>query len=230
MTWRGHRSPRPRTPGSQPSIRPSDISVIGWSMGGGGVLAAIAGLPAGPAAPFRGRSPTIPCAGASARRGPSRFPSLMLLAGRDEVSSTPACQDLVKRLGERPADRGPRVPGRAPRLRRTRSAAAHPAVQRCADRPPPGVRRGRARRSATLPGPVGAPRPTAFPGASRSVRMTEGGCHRPTREGVHARAGRGPVRGPQAGRRRGRRGAGAWARTRCWSGGRRTASATATTT
>ena len=86
--------------GSRPFIRSSDISVIGWSMGGGGVLAAIAGLPAGPAAPFRRAVAYYPvCWGISAPWS-AKVPLLMLLAGRDELSSTPSCQDLVKRLGE----------------------------------------------------------------------------------------------------------------------------------
>ena len=85
---------------AQPFIRAGDVSVIGWSMGGGGVLAAISALPAGRAAPFRRAVAYYPvCWGIDA---PWRVavPLLMLLAGRDEVSSTPACHQLVKRLGE----------------------------------------------------------------------------------------------------------------------------------
>ena len=38
---------------SSPLIQASDISVIGWSMGGGGVLSAIARLPVDAPSPFR---------------------------------------------------------------------------------------------------------------------------------------------------------------------------------
>ena len=88
---------------AQPSVRSADISVIGWSMGGGGVLAAIAAVPAGPAAPFRRAVAYYPVCWSVPTPWPVRIPLLMLLAGRDEVSSTPACQDLVKRLGEGPS-------------------------------------------------------------------------------------------------------------------------------
>jgi dienelactone hydrolase len=84
---------------TQPSVRASDVSVIGWSMGGGGVLAAIAALPAGPGAPFRRAVAYYPVCWGVRTPWPVEIPLLMLLAGRDEVSSTPACQDLVKRLG-----------------------------------------------------------------------------------------------------------------------------------
>jgi dienelactone hydrolase len=87
---------------AQPLVRPADVSVIGWSMGGGGVLAAISELPAGRAAPFRRAVAYYPVCWGVRTPWPVKVPLLMLLAGRDEVSSTPACQDLVKRLGEGP--------------------------------------------------------------------------------------------------------------------------------
>jgi dienelactone hydrolase len=61
----------------------------------GRVLAAIVALPAGPATLFRRAVAYYPAGG---RPRPARR-SRLLLAGRDEVSSPPACQDLVKRLG-----------------------------------------------------------------------------------------------------------------------------------
>jgi len=79
-------------------IQPSDISVIGWSMGGGGVLAAIASLPVDAPPPFRAAIAYYPeCYGVTMPLR-VRVPLLMLLAGLDDVSWTWACQDLVKRL------------------------------------------------------------------------------------------------------------------------------------
>jgi dienelactone hydrolase len=87
--------------GTRPFARAADVSVIGWSMGGGGVLAALAALPAGAGSPFRRAVAYYPVCWSIGAPWPVKIPLLMLLAGRDEVSSTPACQDLVKRLGER---------------------------------------------------------------------------------------------------------------------------------
>ena len=84
---------------TRPFIRASEISVIGWSMGGSGVLAAIAALPAGRARAFRAAVAYYPeCYGVGTPWS-VKVPLLMLLAGQDEVSSTRACQELVKRLG-----------------------------------------------------------------------------------------------------------------------------------
>jgi dienelactone hydrolase len=90
--------------GSRPFIRSSDISVIGWSMGGGGVLAAIGKLPAGRPAPFRRAIAYYPVCWGVDTPWPTKVPLLMLLAGRDELSSTPLCQELVGRLGEQPIE------------------------------------------------------------------------------------------------------------------------------
>jgi dienelactone hydrolase len=90
--------------GSRPFIRSSDISVIGWSMGGGGVLAAIGRLPAGRPAPFRRAIAYYPVCWGVDTPWPTKIPLLMLLAGRDELSSTPLCQELVKRLGDQPIE------------------------------------------------------------------------------------------------------------------------------
>jgi dienelactone hydrolase len=83
---------------SIPFIEPSDVSVIGWSMGGGGVLDAIARLSVDAPPPFRAAIAYYPeCYGVVAPLRAS-VPLLMLLAGQDDVSWTWACQDLVKRL------------------------------------------------------------------------------------------------------------------------------------
>ena len=83
---------------SSPLIQPSDISVIGWSMGGGGVLAAIARLPVDAPPPFRAAVAYYPeCYGVVVPLQ-VRVPLLMLLAGLDDVSWTWACRDLIKGL------------------------------------------------------------------------------------------------------------------------------------
>jgi dienelactone hydrolase len=84
---------------TRPFIRPSEIDVIGWSRGGSGVLAMIADLPAGAPPPVRAAVAYYPeCYVATPWA--VRIPLLLLLAGQDELSSTPACQELVHRLGE----------------------------------------------------------------------------------------------------------------------------------
>jgi dienelactone hydrolase len=88
----------------RPFIRSADVSVIGWSMGGGGVLAAIARLPAGRPPLFRRAIAYYPVCWGVNTPWPTKVPLLMLLAGRDEISSTPLCQDLVKRLGDQPIE------------------------------------------------------------------------------------------------------------------------------
>jgi dienelactone hydrolase len=85
--------------GSQPFVRASDISVIGWSMGGAGVLAAIGALPGDRPAPFRRAIAYYPVCYGIDTPWPAKAPLLMLLAGQDELARPSACQDLVKRLG-----------------------------------------------------------------------------------------------------------------------------------
>lgn len=84
---------------TQPFIRSSDITVIGWSMGAGGALAAINALPASGPAPFRRVIAYYPeCYGVGSP-WPVKVPVLMLLAGKDEVSPARVCQELVTRAG-----------------------------------------------------------------------------------------------------------------------------------
>jgi dienelactone hydrolase len=83
---------------ARPFVRAAEIDVIGWSRGGSGVLAVIAALPAGAAAPFRKAVAYYPeCYMGTPWE--ARVPLLMLLGGKDDVSSTRACQELAKRLG-----------------------------------------------------------------------------------------------------------------------------------
>jgi dienelactone hydrolase len=83
---------------ARPFIRASDISVIGWSMGGGGVMAAIAELPADAPAPFRAAVAYYPECYGVGTPWQARVPLLMLLGGLDEVSPARVCQELVRRL------------------------------------------------------------------------------------------------------------------------------------
>lgn len=81
-----------------PFIRASEIDVIGWSRGGSGVLAVLATLPAGVPAPFRKAVAYYPeCYVETPWR--VRIPLLMLLAGKDDISFTRGCEELVKQLG-----------------------------------------------------------------------------------------------------------------------------------
>lgn len=83
---------------TRPFIRASEIDVIGWSRGGSGVLSVIATLSANTPAPFRKAIAYYPeCyVGAPWK---VKIPLLMLLAGKDDVSSTWACEQLATRLG-----------------------------------------------------------------------------------------------------------------------------------
>jgi dienelactone hydrolase len=85
---------------ARPFIRASDISVIGWSMGGGGALAAIASLPAGAPAPFRAAVAYYPECYGIGTPWHATVPLLMLLGGLDDYSPVRACEELVNRLGD----------------------------------------------------------------------------------------------------------------------------------
>ena len=83
---------------ARPFIRASEISVIGWSMGGGGVLAAIAALPADAPAPFQKAVAYYPVCYGIETPWKTSVPLLMFLGGLDDMSPAWACQDLAKRL------------------------------------------------------------------------------------------------------------------------------------
>jgi dienelactone hydrolase len=83
---------------ARPFVRASEIDVIGWSRGGSGVLNVIATLPANTPAPFRKAIAYYPECYVGTPWN-VKVPLLMLLAGKDDISSTWACEQLEKRLG-----------------------------------------------------------------------------------------------------------------------------------
>jgi dienelactone hydrolase len=88
---------------ARPFIQPSDISIIGWSMGGGGALAAIAALPGDGPAPFQRVVAYYPVCYGIGTPWQAMVPLLILLGGQDDLSPASACQRLVERLGANPS-------------------------------------------------------------------------------------------------------------------------------
>lgn len=85
--------------GQQPGIDGSRVSVIGWSYGGGGVLAALQSMPRG--TPLAKAVMYYPvCRGARPWSAP--VVSLMLLGGKDDVAYPALCQPVVDGV---PSDR-----------------------------------------------------------------------------------------------------------------------------
>ena len=82
---------------SRSSARPRSTSSAGPG-GGSGVLSVIATLPASAPAPFRKAVAYYPECYVGTPWG-VKIPLLMLLAGKDDMSSTWACEQLAKRLG-----------------------------------------------------------------------------------------------------------------------------------
>jgi dienelactone hydrolase len=76
----------------------SRIFVIGWSMGGGGVLTALSTLGQSNPFPFRRAVALYPSCRA-ARPWNVRLPTLIVLAGLDNIQPTVACDELIKSVG-----------------------------------------------------------------------------------------------------------------------------------
>ena len=84
---------------SHPFVDASEISVIGWSLGGGGVLASLASLSEEAPPPFNAAIAFYPgCEGISPWSIP--IPTLLLLGGLDDIAPPEVCVDLVERAGE----------------------------------------------------------------------------------------------------------------------------------
>ena len=82
----------------------SRVFVIGWSMGGGGVLTTLSKLSQANPFPFRGVVALYP----SCRAVPawsSRVPTLIMLAGLDNIQPASACEQLVRSIGSPPSVR-----------------------------------------------------------------------------------------------------------------------------
>lgn len=78
-------------------VKGSEISVIGWSWGGGGVLASLSEIRADQPAPFRVAVVYYPvCRDIPAWK--TKIPVLMLLGALDDVTPPQLCEDLVKRV------------------------------------------------------------------------------------------------------------------------------------
>jgi len=80
---------------SQPSVDPRKIFVIGWSYGGGGVLAALKSMPPGPPA-FTKAVLYYPDCRRAVPWSSTNVSVLMLVGARDEVALPALCDPVVK--------------------------------------------------------------------------------------------------------------------------------------
>jgi dienelactone hydrolase len=78
----------------QPSVKPSAIVAVGWSLGGSGVLAA---LGHGEDSPLQAVVAYYPVCGSLAPWD-TKIPALVLLGAADEVARPAVCQELFARL------------------------------------------------------------------------------------------------------------------------------------
>ena len=79
----------------RPDVKAADITVIGWSWGGGGVLEALRAV--GEPVPFRAAVAFYPaCEGV--RPWKAAIPVLMLLGALDDVAPARTCQSLARKL------------------------------------------------------------------------------------------------------------------------------------
>lgn len=80
-----------------PHVTPDRLGVVGWSFGGAGMLASLAGSGQG-APPFKAAAAFYPpCAGVGTWK--TTVPVLLFLGGRDDIAPPGPCQDLVARVG-----------------------------------------------------------------------------------------------------------------------------------
>lgn len=84
--------------GTLPYVRSGALGVVGWSLGGGGVLASLVGSGKDPQPPFKAAAAFYPvCRGLQPWK--TRVPVLVLLAGLDDIAPPAACQELVRDVG-----------------------------------------------------------------------------------------------------------------------------------
>ena len=81
----------------QPSVKRSAIVAVGWSLGGGGVLAALGRLGGGEDSPLQAVIAYYPVCGDIAPWN-ARIPALVLVGAADEVARPAVCQELFARL------------------------------------------------------------------------------------------------------------------------------------
>jgi len=83
---------------AQPFVKPADIVAVGWSMGGGGVLAALGAMPQSETPLLRAVVAFYPfCPDVKPWKTP--VPALMLLGGLDDIAPADDCQGLAKKVG-----------------------------------------------------------------------------------------------------------------------------------
>jgi dienelactone hydrolase len=83
---------------SQSHVRPGALGVVGWSLGGAGVLANLAASAPEQPSPFQAAAAFYPpCE--PLRHVKSQVPLLLVLAGADDIAPPAPCQDLVRRAG-----------------------------------------------------------------------------------------------------------------------------------
>jgi len=83
---------------SLPYVRPGAVGVVGWSLGGGGVLASLVGTARDPQPPFRAAAAFYPvCRGLQPWK--THVPVLVLLAGLDDIAPPAPCQELGRSVG-----------------------------------------------------------------------------------------------------------------------------------
>jgi dienelactone hydrolase len=83
---------------SLPYIKSGAVGVVGWSLGGGGVLASLVGSEKDPQPPFNAAAAFYPvCRGV--RPWKTDVPVVLLLAGLDDIAPPAPCQELVRTVG-----------------------------------------------------------------------------------------------------------------------------------
>jgi dienelactone hydrolase len=83
---------------SQPFVKTGDVVAMGWSMGGGAVLAALGSMVPSDPLSMRAVVAFYPlCSDVKPWKGP--VPALMLLGGLDDMAPATECQSLAKKVG-----------------------------------------------------------------------------------------------------------------------------------
>lgn len=80
-----------------PFVKASEIRVIGWSLGGGGVLASVTAVQEGQSPPFRAVAAYYPhCSGLQPWK--IKIPTIILLGALDDVTPPDICQGLLRNV------------------------------------------------------------------------------------------------------------------------------------